>query len=80
VIAESVNSGSRNFVKEAVNQILGEDVKVGDTVAVIDDPISGLSGAKGRIKSISDANPGFAQVSLESGVEVPMQTSLLVPV
>jgi hypothetical protein len=80
IIAESVSNGSRNYVQEAVNRILGEDVKTGQTVAVIDDVISGYTGAKGKVKSISDSNPGFAEVELENGTTVQMQSSLLVPV
>jgi hypothetical protein len=80
IIETTVNSGGRNYVTEAVSQILGEDITVGQEVAVIDDVISGMTGAKGRVKSISDANPGFATVSLASGAEFPMQTSLLVPI
>ena len=80
IIAESAASGSRNYVQEAVNQILGEDVKSGQTVAVIDDVISGYTGAKGKVKKISDSNPGFAEVELENGTTVQMQSSLLVPV
>lgn len=80
VIVESMASTKRNFVQEAVNQILGEDITSGQTVAVVDDPISGYTGAKGKVKSISDANSGFAEVELENGTRVQMQTSLLVPV
>lgn len=80
VIAESMASTKKNFVQEAVNQILGEDITTGKTVAVVDDPISGYTGAKGKVKSISDANSGFAEVELENGTKVQMQTSLLVPV
>jgi hypothetical protein len=78
IIAESVASTKKNFVQEAVNQILGEDITAGKTV--IDDVISGYTGAKGKVKSISDANSGFAEVELENGTKVQMQTSLLVPV
>ena len=80
IIAESVNAPRKNFVQEAVNQILGEDISAGQTVAVIDDPISGMTGAKGRVKSVSSSNAGFAEVELESGTAIQMQTSLLVPV
>ncbi len=80
IIAESVQNGGKNYVREAVNQILGEDITTGQTVAVIDDPISGMTGAKGKVKSISDANSGFASVELENGTQFQMQTSLLVPV
>lgn len=80
IIAESVASKGKNYVREAVHQILGEDISSGQTVAVVDDPISGMTGAKGKVKSISDSNPGFASVELENGTQVQMQTSLLVPV
>lgn len=80
IINESVNSGSKTFVTEAVNQILGEDIKTGQTVAVVDDPISGYTGAKGKVKAESEANPGFVDVELENGTTVKMQSSLLVPV
>jgi len=80
IIAESVQNGGRNYVRSAVNQILGEDITSGQTVAVVDDPISGFTGAKGKVKTISDANSGFADVELENGTQVKMQTSLLVPV
>jgi hypothetical protein len=81
-IVESVNNGKgrKAEITEAVNQILGEDVKPGQTVAVVDDPISGINGLKGKVKSLSDANPGFAEVESENGTLYQMQTSLLVPV
>lgn len=80
IIAESVTNGGKNYVQEAVHQILGEDITSGQTVAVVDDPISGMTGAKGKVRAISDANSGFADVELENGTQVKMQTSLLVPV
>lgn len=79
-VTEAIATGGRAFVKTAVNRLLGEDIKTGQTVAVVDDPISGFSGAKGRVASLSDSNPGFAEVELENGTRVQMQTSLLVPV
>lgn len=80
IIAEAVEKDGKNCVREAVHQILGEDIKSGQTVAVVDDPISGMTGAKGKVKTISDSNPGFCDVELENGTTVKMQTSLLVPV
>lgn len=80
IVSESVNNGGKGYVTAAVNKILGEDIKTGQTVAVIDDPISGYSGAKGKVKAESDANPGFVDVELENGTTVKMQSSLLVPV
>lgn len=69
-----------NYVQAAVNHILGEDISAGQTVAVIDDPITGMSGAKGKVKGESRQGSGFVDVELENGVTMPMQASLLVPV
>lgn len=80
IINETVERGGKTYVRDAVNRILSEDISTGQTVAVVDDPISGYSGAKGKVRSISDSNPGFAEVELENGTKVQMQTSLLVPV
>lgn len=80
VIAESVRSNSKHYVREAVNQLLGEDITSGQTVAVVDDPISGINGIKGKVKKISDSNPGFAEVESDNGTVYNMQTSLLVPI
>lgn len=81
VIAESVvNSRSKHYVRETVNQILGEDISVGQKVAATDDVISGMSGMRGVIKKISDSNPGFATVESENGTQYEMQVSLLIPV
>lgn len=80
IITETLAPGNKDYVRKAVNQILGEDITSGQTVAVVDDQISGMTGSKGKVKSISDSNPGFATVALENGTEVLMQTSLLVPV
>lgn len=80
IVTESVNSGRKSYVSEAVNMLLGGDVKAGDTVAVVDDPIYGYSGAKGKIKGESRQGSGFVDVELENGATMPMQTSLLVNV
>lgn len=69
-----------NYVQVAVNQILGEDISAGQTVAVIDDVITGMSGAKGKVKGESRQGSGFVDVELENGTTMPMQSSLLVPV
>ena len=69
-----------NYVQKAVNRILGEDITAGQTVAVIDDVITGRSGAKGKVKGESRQGSGFVDVELENGVTMPMQSSLLVPV
>lgn len=80
IIETTVNSGGRNYVTEAVSQILGEDITVGTKCAVVDDPISGMTGARVTVKKISNANPGFAECATEDGTQFQMQTSLLVPV
>lgn len=80
VVESAARPGNRNFVHEAVNQILGEDIKAGQTVAVVDDPIYGYSGAKGKVKGESRQGSGFVDVELENGTTMPMQSSLLVPV
>ena len=80
IVTESVASKRPTYVQEAVNQILGEDITAGTTVAVIDDPIYGMSGAKGRVRGDSDKSGGFCDVELENGTKMPMQKSLLVPV
>ncbi len=80
IVAESVENGNKNYISEAVNMLLGGDVKAGQTVAIIDDPIYGMSGAKGRVKGESAKGSGFADVELENGATMPMQISLLVPV
>lgn len=72
-------SEKRLNTRQAVNVILSEGLEVGQSVAVVDDVVSGWSGAKGKVKAISDSNPGFADVALENGTVVPMQASLLVP-
>ena len=79
-ITESIQDGGRNFVQVAASRILSEDISTGQTVAVIDDPITGYSGAKAKVRKISDANPGFAECEMENGVTLQLQTSLLVPV
>jgi len=80
IISEATTGGSRNYVQEAVNQILGEDITSGMTVAVVEDPIQGMHGAKGKVKGDSDKSGGFCDVELENGTTMPMQKSLLVPV
>lgn len=80
IVTESVQSGRKNYVSEAVNMLLGGDVSAGETVAVIDDPINGFSGAKGKVRGESRQGSGFVDVELENGTVMPMQTSLLVNV
>ncbi len=78
-IVEGLNS-KKLSVSEAANMILGEDITAGMTVAVVDDPIQGFSGAKGKVKGESSKGSGFVDVALENGTVMPMQSSLLVPV
>lgn len=80
IVNEAIATGGKHFVRTATNRLLGEDITSGTKVAVIDDTITGMSGAKGIVRKISDANPGFADVELENGTTMPMQTSLLIPV
>lgn len=80
IVVEAVQSGRKGYVREAVNRLLGEGIESGTTVAVIDDPISGYSGARAKVRKVSDANPGFVECELDNGTTVQMQSSLLVPV
>ena len=80
IVVEAVQSGRKGYVREAVNRLLGEGIESGTTVAVVDDPISGMTGAKGKVKTTAESNPGFVEVELENGTTVQMQSSLLVPV
>jgi len=83
ILQESATNNPRNekaFIAEAVNRILGEDINSGDTVAVVEDPITGHHGVKGIARGVSSKGSGFMDVELESGVTLPMQSSLLVKV
>ena len=80
IIAECLKKDSQTCVSEAVHELLGESLTVGQTVAVMDDPIYGFTGAKGRVKSISETNSGFVEVELENGTILRLLSSLLVPV
>lgn len=78
IIQEAVASGSRNYVQDAVNRLLGEDIQSGDEVAVIDDPSYPYQGVKGRVKGPSAKGSGFVDVAMPDGVTVPLQSSLLI--
>jgi len=78
--ASNNRTSEKSFITEAVNRILGEDINSGDTVAVVEDPITGHHGVKGRVRGVSCKGSGFMDVELESGVTLPMQSSLLVKV
>ena len=82
IISESVATGGKNFVRAAVHQVLGEDIQAGQTVACVDDPISGIaSGTRCKVNKLCDNNPGFAECTIDGGnTVVRLQTSLLVPI
>lgn len=72
-------NGTKKSIDEAVNVILMEDahVKIGDTVASVDDDLSmgGFVG-KGRIVGFSE-NKSWAEVEAPNGTKFQCQTSLL---
>lgn len=74
------HKNEKAFIAEAVNRILGEDINAGDTVAVVDDPTYGHAGLKGKVKGASSKGSGFVDVSLENGMILALQSSLLVKV
>jgi len=72
---------SKMTVQEAVEEILGDFVSVGDTVALVDEDAinGGYSGAKGKVKKC-EKDSAWADVELENGTVVQCQRSLLIPV
>ena len=84
-ISESIDRVVKGLKKltvhEAVEEILGDFVSVGDTVALVDEDTinGGYSGAKGRVKKC-DKDSAWADVELENGTVVQCQRSLLIPV
>lgn len=82
IVETALTKPTTEAVQEAVSQLLGEDVSVGDSVALIDDDsiIGGYAGARGTVKnSLSNKGSGFVDVELENGTTVPCQSSLLIP-
>jgi hypothetical protein len=77
IIQEALTSPARDAVQGAVNQLLGEDISSGDTVAIIDDPTYPYQGVEGKCKGPSCKGSGFVDVEMPDGVVVPMQSSLL---
>lgn len=69
-------------VTEAVNRLLGEEIEFssGSKAAVIDDPTYSLAGQKVTVKGPSAKGSGFVDVTTESGMVVPVQSSLLLKV
>ena len=82
IVETAIKNPTDKAVSEAVNKLLGETVKVGDSVAVVDDESSTVSGhiGKGKVKSLGGNDlSGFAEVELPNGTTVHCQTSLLIP-
>jgi hypothetical protein len=79
IIQETLNSPARgdDAIRGAVNQLLGEDINSGDTVAIIDDPTYPYQGVEGKCKGPSAKGSGFVDVEMPDGTTVPMQSSLL---
>ena len=77
IISEALSSPAKDAVQGAVNQLLGEDISSGDTVAIIDDPTYPYQGVEGKCKGPSQKGSGFVDVEMPDGVVVPMQSSLL---
>lgn len=71
------NKNGSAAVQEAVNQLLGEEIKPGDVVAPIDDPSYPFQGVTGKVKGMSAKGSGFVDVVFPDGTVVPMQSSLL---
>jgi len=66
-------------VDEAVNELVSDaGIKVGTTVAVLEDPTYPFDGQKGIVRKIRE--DGYAVVEFDNGSEVPLQISLLVAV
>ena len=79
IIQETLNSPASGdaAIQGAVNQLLGEDISSGDTVAIIDDPTYPYQGVEGKCKGPSQKGSGFVDVEMPDGVILPMQSSLL---
>lgn len=66
-------------VDEAVNELISDaGIKVGSTVAVLEDPTYPFDGQKGIVRKIRE--DGYAMVEFDNGAEVPLQISLLVAI
>jgi hypothetical protein len=64
-------------IKEAVNSLLTDSgIKVGATVAVLQDPTYPFDGQRGIIRKMHEN--GFVDVEFPNGATVPLQSSLLV--
>jgi hypothetical protein len=82
VIEAAIQKPRAQAVHEAVNKLLGENVKAGDTVAVIDDESATVSGfiGKGKVKGFENKDSAYAEVELPNGTVVRCQRSLHIPV
>lgn len=74
-IVDKVRLGDAKSIKEAATAALGlNNVSVGSTVAVVDDPTFPYAGLSGKVKSIDN---GMATVAFDNGNEVPLQVNQL---
>lgn len=82
-IVESALRSDKFSPEGVIAQLLGEEsqVKVGDTVAIVDMDTSYGMTTKGKVtNTVSNKGSGFVDVKLANGNVMPMQSSLLVPV
>ena len=82
IIEEAIKHPTKDAVRMATNQLLGEaDMKVGDMVAIVDEltTVGGYVGSA-KIKKIEGNNSGQVLVELPNGTEVLTQQSLLMKV
>lgn len=76
-IVNKVRVGDKASITEAAKEILGlNNVSVGSTVAIVDDPTFPCAGLSGKVQSIDN---GMAVVKFDNGTEVPLQVNQLLP-
>ena len=82
IIEAALAKPGNQGIKEAVNQLLSEDIAVGTKVCIIDDrsTVGGYAGAKGTVRGGTNTESGFVNVELEGGTTIPCLSSLLIPV
>lgn len=76
-LLETLNPADPASVQNAVVESLGLTVKVGNKVAVLNDPTYPFDGQRGVVKAI---NGGYAEVEFGNGTKVNLIASLLIPV
>jgi len=77
---EVVDLSDERTITEAVDMLLGRNgIKVGDTVAIVDDPTYPFSGQKGVVTAVSE-DTGYATVELPNKTKVPLLINQLVGV